>query len=307
MSKKFYKPILVTGAVRSGTTFVGRILNLSGETLYLWEPFNMGLKTRMNSGAFTHWFEYLEPNSKKSDDVKRFLREYSKVHLGDFKRVKTKNPERRKFEFNILLKKIAFNLNIGHIRPLFKDPIAVFSAEWIYDQYKDVKVVMMTRNPVTFVESFVKLAWNIDYNDLEQQTEFMKFLTPEQVKGVKRFSKTHNNKDVVEKAILFWNITYTRFLSYQQNHPDWHFVKIEDIKNDPVKHFEKMYQYCELPFTEKVKKELTAQKKEGGGRWINNAAKASKRYRVAALTEAEKKMVVEQTKELAEKFGYNIT
>lgn len=306
MSKKFYKPILVTGAVRSGTTFVGRILNLSGETLYMWEPFNMGVKSRSKNGAFDHFFEYLEPDSPKTKDVKRYLREYSKVHAGDFKRVKTKNPERRNFEFSILLKKIAFNLNIGKIRPLFKDPIAVFSAEWIYQQYNDVKVVVMTRNPLTFVESFVKLAWNIDYRDMEQQHELMKTLTPDQIKEIAKFSATNDYEDVVDKAILFWKIAYTRFLSYKENYPQWHFVKIEDIKNDPVKHFTKMYEYCELKITDKVRGQLKEQAEASGGGWINNAAKASKRYRKASLSKSDIKKVISETKEMALQFGYTI-
>ena len=56
------KPILVTGSHRSGSTWVGKILNLSNETYYINEPFNIETHNSP-SNPFKYWFEYVEPNS----------------------------------------------------------------------------------------------------------------------------------------------------------------------------------------------------------------------------------------------------
>ena len=53
------RPILVTGAHRSGSTWTGKMLALAENAYYLHEPFNVGLRP---DSPFEDWFTYLDPD-----------------------------------------------------------------------------------------------------------------------------------------------------------------------------------------------------------------------------------------------------
>jgi hypothetical protein len=89
-------------------------------------------------------------------------------------------------------------------RPLLKDPIAVFSAEWLADTF-DMNVVVMIRHPGGFAASLKRLGWT------------------------------------VEQAALLWKLIYYTLLQYRERRPGWTFVRLEDLARDPVGAFGAMY------------------------------------------------------------------
>jgi len=98
MKKFLNNSILITGSTRSGTTYVGRVLSENKNLIYLWEPFQVGLKERNPAGVFDYWFEYLKLNSPKEKIVLDYLIRYAKLNKQDLLRLRTRNMERLKFE-----------------------------------------------------------------------------------------------------------------------------------------------------------------------------------------------------------------
>src|SRR5688500_10504228 len=61
-------PILVTGAHRSGTSWVGRIIALSPAVFYIHEPFNVsdGPGPGICGVTFENWFTYIDATNERS-------------------------------------------------------------------------------------------------------------------------------------------------------------------------------------------------------------------------------------------------
>lgn len=89
------QPILVTGAHRSGTTWIGNIISSAQNVFYVQEPFNIGIK-RKNSPCF-YWFEHVEGKShdekikfeKYLKSFYRLDREFLFEHLSEINTFKT--------------------------------------------------------------------------------------------------------------------------------------------------------------------------------------------------------------------------
>ena len=121
------KPILVTGSPRSGTTWVGRILSQSPSIGYIHEPFNIrkppcGYKFAQFNYAFTYICK--ENESNLSDAFKKTLSfEYNVIQ--EIMRIRSPKDGIR-FLRDYTRSFIGRHYNL---RPLVKDPMALFSSE----------------------------------------------------------------------------------------------------------------------------------------------------------------------------------
>ena len=57
--KSNHRPILVTGAHRSGTSWVGRMLSLNEDVTYVSEPLNVWHRPGVFEAPVTHWYAYI--------------------------------------------------------------------------------------------------------------------------------------------------------------------------------------------------------------------------------------------------------
>ena len=107
------KPILVTGSHRSGTTWVGRILASSPSVAYIHEPFHIRHDPDVCQARFDHWFTYVceQNEAQYRKPIKQMLR-----------------AARRRSG-------VAWYRR-SRIRPLIKDPLAVFSAAWLSSRFE---------------------------------------------------------------------------------------------------------------------------------------------------------------------------
>ena len=62
-----------------------------------------------------------------------------------------------------------------------------------------------------------------------------------------------NGSSVIEQAILLWNCIHHVITIYQQKHPEWLFIKHEDLSTDPLNQFHLIFKTFDLEFTEQVK------------------------------------------------------
>ena len=58
------RPIVVTGSHRSGTTWVGRMLCLSGEAGYIHEPFNPVRTPSWFADPVPYWYAYVTSDNE---------------------------------------------------------------------------------------------------------------------------------------------------------------------------------------------------------------------------------------------------
>jgi hypothetical protein len=240
-------PILVTGAHRSGTTWVGRMLCAGGEAFYIHEPFN---NVRRSGPAwvpqpFPDWFYSM---SDADAGYARLLRNV----------VEMKYP---------LLPALAQSRSLGHLgragrdwtlslaarlrhkRPLLKDPIALFSAEWLAERF-ETSVVVLIRHPAAFAASVKRLEWWFKFPNWLEQERLMRGDLAGFAEPIRRYAA--GKKDLVDQSILMWNCMYSTVNRYRKDHPDWLFVRHEDLASDPLGQYPLLYRHCRLSWNPKA-------------------------------------------------------
>ena len=241
------KPILVTGSPRSGTTWVGRILSQSPSIGYIHEPFNIrkppcGYKFAQFNYAFTYICK--ENESNLSDAFKKTLSfEYNVIQ--EIMRIRSPKDGIR-FLRDYTRSFISRHCNL---RPLVKDPMALFSSEWLALTF-DMDVIVMIRHPAAFVYSIKELKWEFDFKHFLAQPLLMRaYLLPfeDQIKEY-----AYKKYTLFDKAILLWKIIHHVIKYYQANHEKWSFIRHEDLSRASVEEFRKIFEKINLDFSEKI-------------------------------------------------------
>ncbi|MBC3846950.1 sulfotransferase domain-containing protein [Winogradskyella echinorum] len=240
------KPILISGIHRSGSTWVGKVVAKSKNVKYVSEPFNVAMKDYVP--PFDEWYKYVSSNSEQQeqDVIKRYLDK--RIYLNrDFilNRLQRMNSIQK---LKYLVRDSFERLNK---RSLLKDPIALFSAEWIFNQY-NCDVVILIRHPAAFYLSIKEKDWTFNFENLAKQPLILDGPLKEFKDTIQNMCSTENS--LIEQAVLIWNCIYTQVYNYQRKYSDkWHFLKHEDLSRKPLHEFEEMFNFLNLNFDSQVK------------------------------------------------------
>ena len=120
------KPILVTGAHRSGTTWVGRMLALAPGVAYIHEPFNPRTAAGLSPARFDRYFTVV--TSENEARYRPGLEQTLGLRYGLGAQLRSRAARGRPDPRATLAR--STQPPIGE-RPLVKDPIALLSAEWL--------------------------------------------------------------------------------------------------------------------------------------------------------------------------------
>jgi hypothetical protein len=244
------KPILVTGLNRSGTTWVGHMLDLSPSIGYIHEPFNLSCHRGICDAPFTRWFTYVTDENEQLfySHIKNTL-EFRYNLLSGFKAT-------RSFRSLPLLIRTFCNTakhRYQRVRPLMKDPVAIFSAEWLASRF-DMDVVVMIRHPAAYVSSIKRLNWGTVFVHLRDQELLMRDHLHPFENEISKFAS--ENHDIVDNAILSWKVMIHVIHKYMQQHTDWLFLRHEDISLRPIEEFRSLYGYLGLDFVERFEETI---------------------------------------------------
>ncbi len=240
------RPILVTGSHRSGTTWAGRVLARAPRVGYAFEPFNPRAVPCVSGKAFENWYQYLcEENGGEYRSALDALIAFNYPWAENMSRMSSVREGAK-----MVRDQFAFlRYRLGGYRPLLKDPIAFFSAEWLAGVY-GMDVMVMIRHPAAFCASIKLRRWQFDFNNLLRQPLLM-----ERYLSAFRCEIDHYAKhpmDIVDQGILLWKCIYQTVREYQAEHPNWLFVRHEDLASDPVNEFQRIYSALDLNFTDRV-------------------------------------------------------
>jgi hypothetical protein len=232
----------VTGAPRSGTTWVGRMLDRSPEVGYINEPFNPTHQPGIFACVFPRWYQYLrvdEPNACASALSAMLSFRYApRAQLrGGLNRFTLEALVRDGWNFTVS--------RARRVRPLVKDPIAVFSSDWFSRTYR-ADIVFMVRHPAPFAASVKRLGWTFPFEDLLAQDALMQ----DHLGGFEaELGAAMRAPDPVDHASLMWRLVYTVARSFERAHPSWAFLRHEDLARDPSEGFAALFRRLGLTFT----------------------------------------------------------
>lgn len=245
------RPILVTGAHRSGSTWVGRMIARSPHIRYIHEPFNPdAFRPGICAAQFEREFTYVcaENAASYQDDLKRCLEFRYRFAEGLRTVRKAADAVRTARDFG------RFTLSRWRkARPLVKDPHAVFSAEWLARTFA-MDVVVMIRHPAAFVGSLKKARWAFRFGQFLEQPLLMQHHLRGFQSEIEAFAT--ETADIVDQGILLWNVIYDVILQYRNRHPDWIFVRHEDLSREPGSRFFDLFQSLGLKYTDSVRRAI---------------------------------------------------
>jgi hypothetical protein len=252
MAEAGRRPILVTGAHRSGTTWVGKTIAASPSIGYIDEPFSPILR-HYNPGVcnvnYDFWWMYItKENEIPFYNAISATMDFRYNFIAQVLRI-IKN----KCGIRTLIKGYSsffINRNIYHARPLIKDPIALFSAPWLAERF-NMKVIILIRHPAAFVSSIKRMNWPHDFANFLNQPLLMKDHLAPFEKDIKTHIET--KLDIIDDAILLWRMFYFFINKLRQTHKNFIFTRHEDLSLNPVEEYEKIFSRLNIDFTEKIK------------------------------------------------------
>ena len=239
-------PIIISGSHRSGSTWLGKMISFSEKVCYIHEPLNKAHRPEIK-----YWFPYISDHNESM--YRNYLNDVFTYNFHLLKNLfKLRTPRQVKsFYYNL---KSSYHSHGKELRPLVKDPLAIFSLEWLFKTY-NAQIIVLIRGPLPFVSSLKQLNWTHPFEDFVKQPELLKKFDVDLQKQIMEYAKT--KKDVVDQAILLWNSVngyiYHYYYPKYQNNEKWLFIKHEDISTNPMHYFEQIFSFLNIRFTKKIK------------------------------------------------------
>ncbi len=220
--------VLVTGSPRSGTTWAGKMLALASGTRYLHEPLNNRFAVeQFEEEPFPYWFMYISDfnESEYKQKIGRML--------GLAGRPAGKPSNQNEY-------------------PVIKDPIAVFSSDWMSRTF-DLDVILMVRHPAAFVRSILKLGWNTRPRVFLRQRPLLEsWLQPME----RELRIQLEREDPLTDAALMWKAIHLVVIEYRKRNPDWILARHEDLAKSPLDAFRNLYQSLGLKYSPDVENQI---------------------------------------------------
>jgi hypothetical protein len=227
-------PILVTGAHRSGTTWVGKMLALAPGVGYIHEPFSPATAPGISSAPFDEYFTRVTAGNEA-----RYLPHLERTLAFRYAtRAQLTALRAPRDVLRVVPDALAFaRARRRNARPLVKDPIALLSADWLAARF-GMDVVVTIRHPAAFAASVLRLGWSHDFTSFTGDERLRQFEAELGKPG-----------GPLEQAGLLWRILYTVVDGYRAAHPEWTFVRHEDAARAPLETFEQLYVRLGLELT----------------------------------------------------------
>ncbi|MBI1855279.1 MAG: sulfotransferase [Chloroflexi bacterium] len=242
------RPILVTGAHRTGTTWVGKMLTADEDTAYVSEPLNVLHRPGVFRAPVRHWYTYINKENEAE-----YLPAFNELldfdyHLWDEIRAVRSRKDflRMGRDFHIFY--------VGSLhgqRALIKDPFAVFSLPWFAERL-NCQVVVTVRHPAGFAGSLKRLNWSFDFHDLLDQPLLMR----DHLEPYRADMQSVAADDVIGQAALLWTMIYRVVHSTRERLPSIRVVRHEDLSLDPLAGYRQLYGELGLNITARVEQTI---------------------------------------------------
>ena len=297
--------VLVTGAHRSGTTWVGRTIAQHPRMVYFQEPFNVSDPNDEFGYRFDAAFFYV-PGTQQAERVHEsfdhLLRSVSHPYKLARRMCQVAGPDIK------MPLRFCKYLALGAIQPkraVIKDPFALMSAEWLHHRF-DFQVACMIRNPLAFAGSLKKANWPFNFNHLKNQTHLMKAYFPGEAQKIQQFCEEPG--DIIDQACFLWNMIHSVIIRYREIYPHWLFLRHEDVARNPLESFKEIFDHLGLRMTRKIREVIVQDTSDSNPIETDSPAYTPRNARGSLetwrtrLTAGEIERVVHHTRDISRSF-----
>ena len=233
--------ILVTGAPRSGTTWVGRTLCLGGDVGEIYEPFNP-------RSTEWRWFDppesYLYLDESLEAPYVDAVTAMSQWRYPLAQRLRAGDGRRALRAWSIAREHRRAARGV-----LIKDPLAIMSAPWLVRRF-GYQPLFLVRHPAGFVSSLLRVGWHVRFGSWLRQPQLLdSLLAPWR----EEIEQAHRDElDIVAAGALFWRVCAGVVTGYRAEHPSWLVVRHEDVAADAVTAYRDLYGRLGLTWSDGV-------------------------------------------------------
>lgn len=296
--------IFVTGAIRSGTTFVGDILSSPWEVDYIHEPFN----PQCGIPGFNSWYPYIRPNLDTQDMQchHQLTKDIFTYDLTLRSKIYRKDPWSRKITKWAIGSRGPFYLRWAKLNPfhkaaVIKDPTGSFLTEYLYTQFQ-VKPVIVIKHPASFIASIKRLQW---WQSMERITNKPHLITDYFTDDEEFIHRDYS--DPLVSTAAYWRATYKVLLAQANKYPSWQIITHEQLSQKPLHVFKKLYRNLDLPWHQSIESRIikltqnngSGEAKKGVVQDFNRNSSEIFKLRVKSLSWAERKMIFDVVQDVA--------
>jgi len=248
-------PVLVTGLPRSGTSWVGKMLEASGQVVYVNEPMNPqhppGHSPGVLNATVTRRFQYIT-----TDDDQQWQEAFSKTVGLRYQLAAELRRNHGAYDLARTGKYITA-FTVGRLlgkRAMLDDPFALLSTRWLVEQM-GVHAVVLVRNPVSFVGSWRSLGWTIHFDELLEQPALVRdHLGPyaDQMRALQQ------STDWLARICLLWCAVHDVVDTSLRRLPNVHVVHYEDLVQAPMVGFRQLYDTFGLTWSQRAQSRVQA-------------------------------------------------
>lgn len=250
-------PILVTGAHRTGTTWVGKMLAASGQAAYISEPMNVLHRAGVLHASTKYWYTYI-----CRENEAEYLPAFQEMLSFDY-HVWAELTSLHSPKDVLRMGRDSWTFLMGKLqrqRPLLKDPFALFSIPW-FIQRLDCQVVITLRHPAAFASSLKRLNWTFQFSNLLNQPLLIRdWLEPFESEIAELDSASGSSPegqpDIIAQASLLWRILYTVAFRFKELYPQIQLARHEDLSLEPLAGFHTLYETLGLNFTRQAQETI---------------------------------------------------
>ncbi len=242
-------PLLVTGLPRSGTSWVGKMLESSGEVVYVNEPMNPAHPPGRSPGVLDaeveHRFQYV-----CADNELDWLRAFGHTLALRFRPVREVRRNHRPYDL-ARAAKYAWSFTAGRVRgrrPLLDDPYALTSTPWLVDRL-GVTAVVLVRDPVSLASSWRKLGWHVDPGELLAQPLLVRDYLGPYEDQLASYAGEAGRRDKVGATAALWRATTSLLLDVAGSRPGVVLRRYESLAGDPMTEFDALYERLGLTWS----------------------------------------------------------
>jgi hypothetical protein len=246
--------VLVTGVIRSGTTFAGKVLSFPREVDYIHEPFNGGYTW---PGGERMQPRYLRP-SVTPEALGSYYGMLERLFSYDFTLQTARNPHDswpRKALKEIVGSRGPLYLRLARINPfhqfaIIKDPSSKLMADYLYHHFGVIPVILV-RHPVSLAASLRRADWWPEVRDFADEPELVADYFADEPDFLQRTWPSR-----MLEAMAHWRAAYKVLLAQAKTYPDWHVVTHEAMSQQPVATFERLYHALALPWSDGIARRI---------------------------------------------------
>lgn len=256
-------PLLVTGLPRSGTSWVGKMLEASGEVVYVNEPLNPehppGRSPGVLNASVSHRWQYI-----CADNEAEWLPAFRDTVRLRYRLGAELRRNRRLYDL-ARLGKYATSFTLGRLRgrrAMLDDPFALLSTRWLVERL-GCRAVVLVRDPVSLVGSWQRLGWTADLSALLAQPLLARdLLSDDEVASLRSMI---GSPDEVARIATLWRVAYGVVQQCFADLPGVRIQPYEDLAAAPALGFAELYDFCGLRWSSRVADTVRAATTGGTG------------------------------------------